>query len=253
MIRRITPLVGLLVGLAWPAPRGCHGGQRPGVAALSVPRGDPERPVGPERRRGRSPGAGAGRRDAEDRPRRDLASAASALDEFRSRFNDLVTAARNLPDVPGDRVREVRRGRPRTASPDARPAPRHGRCRMRPRAARPRGLSATCIWAGFSRAWSTGPWPRPLRRAPRRPGRAPCGAVRPRRPGCVPRAVSDARARPARAPGRARRGLVGAPAAWGARIVLSCAMAAAPACAESRTSWSGAATPPSSVSRPSRW
>jgi hypothetical protein len=31
---------------------------------------------------------------------RDLATAASALDEFRSRFNDLVTAARNLPDVP---------------------------------------------------------------------------------------------------------------------------------------------------------
>jgi hypothetical protein len=42
----------------------------------------------------------------------DLATAASALDEFRSRFNDLVTAAGNLPHVPAIVAAKLREGDP---------------------------------------------------------------------------------------------------------------------------------------------
>ncbi len=112
MIRQVSLLVGLLVGLAWSAPG----------AALAA--GGPASPPYPSREVIRSylsdlsdAEVGAlvrGRVDeapSTDRGR-DLASAASALDEFRSRFNDLVTAAGNLPDVPAMVAAKLREGDP---------------------------------------------------------------------------------------------------------------------------------------------
>ena len=43
---------------------------------------------------------------------RDLATAASALDDFRARFNDLVAAAGNLPGDPAIVVAKLREGNP---------------------------------------------------------------------------------------------------------------------------------------------
>ena len=252
MICRVSLLVGLLVGIAWSAPRDCPGGRRPGVAAISFPRGGPELPVGPERRRGRSPGARAGRRDAVDRPR----SRPRHGRERAGRVPEPLQRARECGAQPsrraGDRDREARRGGPGTASPDARPVPGHGRCRIRPRASgrlgRP-GREPSAPGEPGHRAPGSGP----AHAAPPRPRRAARGAVRSWRPGRVPRAVSDARAHPPRAPGRARRGgpraprggrRAGHPRAEAAERSGSC---------RSTTARPGGSTPPSWDWPPSRW
>ena len=110
MIRGVSLLVGLLVGLAWSAP------------GTALGAGGPASPPYPSREVIRSylsdlsdAEVGAlvrGRVDeapSTDRGR-DLASAASALDEFRSRFNDLVTAARSLRTCPRSWPRSSKRG-----------------------------------------------------------------------------------------------------------------------------------------------
>ena len=98
MIRRATLRVGLF-GLAWLAPVAATGASGP--ASPPYPSREVVRSYLSDLSDAEVGALVRGRLDTAPSDRgRDLAAAASALDEFRSRFNDLVTAARNLPDVP---------------------------------------------------------------------------------------------------------------------------------------------------------
>ena len=115
MICRVSLLVGLLVGIAWSAPGTALGADGP--ASPPYPSREVVRSYLSDLSDAEVGALVRGRVDATpstDRGR-DLATAASALDEFRSRFNELVTAARNLPDVPAivaARLQEGDPGRP---------------------------------------------------------------------------------------------------------------------------------------------